>query len=244
MKYILLLILFFPLVAFGIDTFGIDKEHQLKFSKLAENVYQHTSHKIIEPWGMVEASGLVIVDGSNAHIIDTPWTIAETKKLTEWIKSKGLILKTAVVTHFHEDASGGLSFLNGLQIKTYANQLTNKLLKQKQREQASHNVSGNTLELVKGSIEIYYPGAGHTQDNMVVWLPKAKMLFGGCFVKSLNNKRLGNIEDASIIDWPKSMQRLIDKYPGVEIVVPGHGKIGNGSLLTHTLHLTLAAGNR
>ncbi|MEW6999357.1 subclass B1 metallo-beta-lactamase [Colwelliaceae bacterium BS250] len=212
---------------------------QLKVTQLADNVYQHVSYKRIEPWGMVAASGLIVVDGKNAHIIDTPWTQEETEELIKWIKLKDLIVKSSVVTHFHEDASGGIPFLNKSKIKTYATPQTNNLLNLKHREISSDEISSNTFELVKDTIEIFYPGAGHTEDNIVVWLPKSNILFGGCFVKSMNSKNLGNTEDASVKDWSESIQKVINKYPNIEVVVPGHGKVGDQSLLRHTAQLAL-----
>lgn len=215
------------------------EEHKLKLTKLADNVYQHISYKKIGSYGMVAASGLVVLDGSNAYIIDTPWTVKDTKKLVAWIASKNLTLKSAVVTHFHKDASGGLSFLNSLKIKTYATPLTNKLLDSKKRQKSNHEINNSEYELLTNTIEIFYPGAGHSQDNIVVWLPKEKILFGGCFVKSIESKGLGYMGNASVNDWPTSIQHVINKYPNVKTVVPGHGKIGDISLLKHTAELAL-----
>ncbi|WP_286267041.1 subclass B1 metallo-beta-lactamase [Thalassotalea atypica] len=211
----------------------------LKMVQLTDNVYQHISYKEVAPWGLVGASGLVVIDGENAHIIDTPWTVAETKQLLQWIKSKNLTVKSSVVTHFHEDASGGMSLLNELNIKTYATELTNTLLSENEKEPSNHVITKNTFELVPDSIEVFYPGAGHSQDNIVVWLPQSNMLFGGCFIKSLGSKSLGYTGDASIPDWPKSISNVINKYPNIKTVVPGHGKVGNKALLHHTAQMTL-----
>ncbi|MGV2873384.1 hypothetical protein [Colwellia sp. E150_009] len=71
------------------------------------------------------------------------------------------------------------------------------------------------------------------------WREYAQILFGGCFVKSLNSKNLGNIEDAVIKDWPDSIQQVINKYPNIKMVVPGHGNIGGINLLKHTTKLAL-----
>lgn len=232
MKFITILVLFLSCSAFA-------KDSQLKITQLADNVYQHISYKKIEPWGMVGATGLIVVDGNNAHIIDTPWTQKGTEKLFAWITSKNLMLKSSIITHFHEDASGGISFLNASKIKTYATTLTNNLLDSNHREKSSDEISSTTFELVKNTIEIFYPGAGHTQDNIVVWLPKNDILFGGCFIKSLNSTNLGNTKDASLKDWPTSIQRVINKYPSIKIVVPGHGKAGGMNLLKHTQRLAL-----
>jgi glyoxylase-like metal-dependent hydrolase (beta-lactamase superfamily II) len=236
MKYIVIIFLFFSMV-----TFADGNDQKLKITKLANNVYQHISYQEIAPWGMIGASGLIVVDGNNAHIIDTPWTQEDTEELIDWITSKGLIAKSGVVTHFHEDASGGIPLLNRAKIKTYATALTNTLLDAKQREKSSHEITTNEYELVTDTIDVFYPGAGHSQDNIVVWLPKAKILFGGCFVKSINSKGLGYTGNASIEEWPKSIQKVINKYPDLKLVVPGHGNIGDISLLTHTAQLALDA---
>lgn len=95
--------------------------------------------------------------------------------------------------------------------------------------------------VAEGAIEVFYPGPGHSSDNIVVWLPEHKFLFGGCFVKSLNSKSLGYTDDADIEKWPHSMQKLINNYPTVKRVLPGHGKIGNTELLTHTKFLAVNA---
>ena len=237
MKSIMLFMLFVPSLVFANN----ESINKLKINKLSDNVYQHISSKWVEPWGLVEASGLVVINGTEAHMIDTPWTTQATKDLLEWIEAKGLTLKSAVVTHFHEDASGDLPLLNNLKIKTYATSLTNKLLKSKQKETSSDEIVSNTFELVEGVVSVFYPGAGHTEDNIVVWLPQEKILFGGCFVKSLHAKHLGNTEDAVISEWANSIQNVINQYPGIEVVVPGHGAVGDTSLLTHTQKLALSA---
>jgi len=219
--------------------FASEEVFKFKVTKLTDNVYQHISYKNVGSYGMVGASGLVVLDGSNAHIIDTPWSVKDTTKLVAWIASKNLTLKSAVVTHFHPDASGGLSFLNSLKIKTYATSLTNKLLDSKQREKSSDEITSNEFALLTDKIEAFYPGAGHSQDNIVIWLAKEKMLFGGCFVKSIKSKSLGYTGHASVKDWPISIQNVINKYPNVDKVLPGHGEIGDISLLRHTAQLAL-----
>jgi glyoxylase-like metal-dependent hydrolase (beta-lactamase superfamily II) len=60
---------------------------------------------------------------------------------------------------------------------------------------------------------------------------------GGCLVKSIDAKALGNIEDASLAEWPESLTRIKDKYSSAEIVIPGHGNQGSLKLIDHTLKL-------
>ena len=120
----------------------------LNIKKLSNNVFQHISFKRVEPWGLVETSGLVVINGTEAHMIDTPWTTQATIELIAWIETKGLTIKSTVVTHFHEDSSNDLTLLNDLKIKTYATSLTNKLLKSNQKETSSDEISSNTFEFI------------------------------------------------------------------------------------------------
>ena len=68
----------------------------------------------------------------------------------------------------------------------------------------------------------------------MVWLPKAQLLFGGCLVKSAHSKSMGYIAEASLTDWPVTISKVKATYPDAEVIVPGHGAIGNAQLLDHT----------
>jgi glyoxylase-like metal-dependent hydrolase (beta-lactamase superfamily II) len=92
---------------------------------------------------------------------------------------------------------------------------------------------------VDNILEVFYPGAGHTKDNVVVWIPSAKVVFGGCLIRSLNSRGLGNLSDAYPEEWGKSALAVKETYPDSLIVVPGHGKRGDRSLIDHTINLTI-----
>ncbi|MFY8350688.1 subclass B1 metallo-beta-lactamase [Pseudoalteromonas sp. SSM20] len=230
MKHIFYSLLALPMLASA-------AQFELTVTAIDENIYQHVSYEQVGKWGMVGASGLVVVDGKDAFFIDTPWSNSDTEKLVDWTQEQGFTLKAAVVTHFHQDASGGLDALNKRNIPTYAYKKTNQLLEKHKGLSATHIIEENKFSLLKDKIEVFYPGGGHTADNVVVWLEKPQMLFGGCFVKGLNSKNLGNLEDAVVSKWPTSIENTLKQFPNIKLVVPGHGKAGNKELLTHTLHL-------
>jgi metallo-beta-lactamase class B len=94
-----------------------------------------------------------------------------------------------------------------------------------------------TFVVGREHLELFYPGAGHTIDNSVVWIPERKILFGGCLVKSTSSTDLGNIADADLKEWPRSIHKVMDKFPATEVVIPGHGTSGGMELLQHTLDL-------
>ncbi|BBN83534.1 beta-lactamase [Pseudoalteromonas sp. A25] len=213
------------------------KAAKIDIQIINDQVYQHTSYQEIKPWGMVATNGLVMIDKNEAYIIDTPWTEEGTEQLVKWLRAKNLTPKAAIISHYHQDASNGIAYLTRNGIPTYANQLTNQLLSKHKRMQSSHSITEPHYSLANQQIEVFYPGAGHTTDNIVVWLPNQKLLFGGCFVKSLDSKNLGNLADANVKQWPESITHLLTKYPNIKQVVPGHGKLGGIELLKHTAQL-------
>ena len=91
------------------------------------------------------------------------------------------------------------------------------------------------------TVEVFYPGAGHTADNLVVWLPKSNVLFGGCFIRSLETSSLGYAGEARIEEWPALVDNVLRRYPEAVTVVPGHGKSGDIGLLYHTRQLAASA---
>ncbi|EMB9888304.1 TPA: metallo-beta-lactamase, partial [Pseudomonas aeruginosa] len=151
--------------------------------------------------------------------------------LVNWFIEHGYRIKGSISTHFHGDSTAGIEWLNSQSISTYASELTNELLKKDNKVQATNSFSGVSYSLIKNKIEVFYPGPGHTQDNVVVWLPEKKILFGGCFVKP---DGLGNLGDANLEAWPKSAKILMSKYGKAKLVVPSHSEIGNASLLQRT----------
>ena len=75
-------------------------------------------------------------------------------------------------------------------------------------------------------------------DNIVVWIPSELILFAGCMIKSGNSKDLGNTVDGDLIAYPKTIDKLITKFPKAKIVIPGHGQFGGLDLITHTKELS------
>src|SRR5690606_11418935 len=102
----------------------------------------------------------------NAFIVDTPWSVQDTETLVRWIRKNDYDLLGSISTHWHEDRTAGIKWLNDQSISTYATSLTNHLLKENNRELAKHTLKESESKLADGLIEIFYPGGGHTIDNI------------------------------------------------------------------------------
>lgn len=56
-------------------------------------------------------------------------------------------------------------------------------------------------------------------------------------MKSTSAKDLGNVADAYVNEWSTSIENVLKRYRNINVVVPGHGEVGNKGLLLHTLDL-------
>ena len=212
----------------------------LEVTQFTEHVFLHTSYMKIDG-KRFSSNGLIFVSGDSAVVIDTPVNDLLSEQLLAWISEQGFKTLAVIPTHFHVDNLGGLKAFHEAGIPSYANALTLKLAAEHQYE-VPENSFTDSLELKVGKekIECWFPGAGHTLDNIVVWIPSERILFGGCLVKPVTATGLGNTADADVQAWPQSIQNVIERYPQADIVVPGHGDPGGKALLRHTYELLTA----
>ncbi len=208
----------------------------LTVRKLAEDVYLHTSLTELKNYGRISANGLIYTSEGKALIIDTPWTDEETAGLISWIEDTLHAAVTGVVvTHWHQDCMGGLAEVHRRHIISYGFSGTADIARLKELPVPVKTFSDSlNLKTGGGSCLCWFPGEGHTSDNIIVWIPGKKLLFGGCLVKSMAARGPGNTLDANMTEWPKTIQRLLDRYPDIMITVPGHGAPGGRELLIHT----------
>lgn len=206
--------------------------------KLGDGVWMHRSYIGIGDQRL-HANGLFFVTEYGITIIDAPWTPIASDDLLDWLESEfEQPVSRLVITHAHEDRLGGIDPFVERNTPIYGNQATADLARQR-GWYAPNYIFDRNLVLRSGdhAIELLYPGAGHTEDNIVVWVPEARVLFGGCLVKSAHATSLGFTGDANEQAWPASLQRVVSRYPEAELVIPGHGLPGDHELVENTLEL-------
>ncbi|MDA7027815.1 subclass B1 metallo-beta-lactamase [Bacillus sp. CLL-7-23] len=246
--YRLLLTLFVTLISFHNQISAYSKtsspqltnqDKSITLTKLNDKVWAHTSYN---DWNgqTYDHNGLVVSTSQGVVLIDTAWgNDQKTEELLKMIKKhlqKKVVL--AFITHAHDDSISGIRALLKQGIDVRSTKLTAKLAKAYGYPSPKPTLDVNPIMKVGDIvIEAFYPGEGHSQDNITVWLPKSKLLFGGCLIKSLGASDLGNLSDANVEQWDDSVKKVIEKYPHVKTVVPGHGNWGDKSLLFHTIDL-------
>lgn len=75
-----------------------------------------------------------------------------------------------------------------------------------------------TLDLGDRKVELHYLGRGHTDNDIVITVPDASVLFAGDLLENAPAPAFG---DSYPIAWVETGHALVDNVKG--IVVPGHG---------------------
>lgn len=210
----------------------------LKITSINDNLFVHISYLNTEKYGKVGCNGTVYFNGNEAIVFDAPTNDVASSELIQWIqKDQKKKIKAVVATHFHRDCVGGLKEFHDQGITSYANEQTIELAKNRNEmvpengfDQELKMMIGNQLTLTK------YFGAGHTTDNVIGYIPGEKAIFGGCLIKGIHAGK-GNLADANVTEWPKTIANIKREIPDLQIVIPGHGKNGGTELLEYTRKL-------
>jgi metallo-beta-lactamase class B len=246
MKYIITFITaIFAVNTIHANSYKIFKvSEDLQIIKLSQYAYIHISYADTE-WGRIASNGLIYIQNHKAFLFDTPMDEPTTRLLVKFIADS---LNTQIIgfvpNHWHADCIGGLKYLHSIGVKSYANAMTIEYAQENGYEKPQHAFSDSlVLKLGKKEIVCIYPGAAHSMDNIVVWLPGENLLFGGCMVKDLNAKNMGNYADGDLKQWPETINRVMNRFPAAKIVIPGHGQFGGFDMLKHTHELAKAHAN-
>lgn len=248
MKRKLVALLCLPLLATGVFLGAQDKvvlRADVEIIPLAPGVWRHVTWKDFGHGRKVPANGLIVVENGHAALVDTPWTPEQTAVLLDWAeKELKARVEIAVVGHSHVDCLGGLPEVHKRGIRSIGLDRTRELALKAGVEAPKETFAGSTQLAVGGlEVELFHPGAGHTADNIVTWIPAKQVQFGGCFVKSADARSLGNTDESDLAAWPASLARLRDRFPGAQKIVPGHGDPGGWELVENTLRLLSAGKN-
>ncbi|MEY8759811.1 subclass B1 metallo-beta-lactamase [Chryseobacterium tongliaoense] len=214
------------------------QSENLIITRLSKNIYQHISFLNTDSFGKVSCNGMIVEDGNEAVILDTPTNDKSSEELISWIKNKLHSKVNAVVaTHFHNDCVGGLKEFDKNNIPSYASNKTIELAGNSNANVPDHGFNDAiTLNGGKQKIVVKYFGEGHTKDNVVAYVPDQRAMFGGCLIKEKDAEK-GYLGDANVHAWSETVEKVKKAYPEAKIIIPGHGDTGGQELLDYTIQL-------
>ncbi|MDE5437400.1 subclass B1 metallo-beta-lactamase BlaB-13 [Elizabethkingia meningoseptica] len=221
----------------GLNAFG-QETPEVKIEKLKDNLYVYTTYNTFNGTKYA-ANAVYLVTSKGVVVIDSPWGEEKFKNFTDEIyKRHGKKVIMNIATHSHDDRAGGLEYFKSLGVKTYSTKMTDSILAKDNKPRAQYTFDNNkSFKVGKDEFQVYYPGKGHTADNVVVWFPKDKVLVGGCIIKSGDSKNLGFLGEAYVNDWTQSVHNIQKKFPNVQYVVAGHDDWKDQTAIQHTLDL-------
>ncbi len=199
-------------------------------------------------------------------LANAPATEASTRALLGWIGARyGRRRLVVVNSHFHADAMGGNAVLHDAGAETIGSSDTaarivargpsmrDSLVRDHAADPTFADAmaatrfvpparlfdpaEGLVLRFGGEDVRIIHPGPAHSPDNVVVFFPSRRILFGGCMVKG--GASLGYLGDADTARWPDAIRALQALSP--EIVVPGHEGRLDPAQLDRTLELLASA---
>lgn len=220
MKYKLI---FFYSLSFFFGKVSAQADKKLQIEHLSGNFYVYTTYNTYQD-AKVRANGVYLVTKKGVVLFDTPWDTTQFQPLLDSIQlkhQKKVIM--AFATHWHSDKTAGLEYYKQLGISTYTTQLTDELSKKNNAKRADFLMANDTSFAVdQYQFETYYPGEGHTKDNIVIWFPKEKILLGGCLIKGAKDKNLGFLGDGNSQEYANTLLKVQQKFPNPRLIITTH----------------------
>jgi metallo-beta-lactamase class B len=221
-----------------LNIFAQTQNAKLKIIKLTGDFYVYTTYNTYED-SQVPANGMYLVTKDGVVLFDTPWDTTQFQPLLDSIKIKhNKKVVMAFATHWHGDKTAGLEYYKQQGIKTYTTTLTDELSKKNNKKRAEFLMTKDTVFKVgQYSFETYYPGQGHTIDNIVIWFKKEKILFGGCLIKGADDESLGYLGDANVLEYESTLKKVQQKCRNPKYIVIAHSDWKNINSLKHSIKM-------
>lgn len=218
--------------------FGQTEEPRLKISPLTGDFYVYTTYNTYEG-SKIPANGMYLVTDNGVVLFDTPWDNTQYQPLLDSIQLKHHKKVTlCIATHWHSDRTDGLEYYRQKGIKTYTTYLTDQLSKKNNKKRAEYIMEKDTVFTIgQYTFETYYPGQGHTEDNIVIWFNNEKVLYGGCLIKGAEAEDLGNVADGNVTEYETTLKNVQQKYPDPKFIIVSHHDWNNKNSLQHSIKL-------
>lgn len=223
---------------FSANLLSAQTAEKLKITPLTGDFYIYTTYNTYQG-NRIPAHGMYFVTGAGVVLFDTPWDSTQFQPLLDSIQikhQKKVII--CIATHWHSDRTAGLAYYKQKGIKTYTTVLTDELSKKNNKKRAEFLLTTDTVfRAGEYSFETYYPGEGHTADNIIIWFSKERILYGGCLIKGADAENLGFLGDANVNAYETTLKNVQQKCPDPQYIIVSHSDWTNNHSLNHSIKL-------
>ena len=195
---------------------------EVRLYQIADGVWSHIATQSFD--GVVYPSnGLIVRDGDELLLIDTAWGAKTQRHFSRRLKSKLTSRNAQSPRTFMTTASAALMSFGRLGRQRTHHRRHAGLAEAEGNEIPTHSLEGLSSSGDAGlrSSRALHPGAAHSTDNLVVYVPSANVLCGGGAVHELSSTSAGNVADADLAEWPTSVERIQKHYPKQRSSFPG-----------------------
>lgn len=210
----------------------------LSITPLTGDFYVYTTYNFYQDY-RIPAHGMYLVNEEGVVLFDTPWDTTQFQPLLDTIQRRhGKEVSMCIATHWHEDRTAGLEYYAAQGIKTYTTVRTDSLSAQNNHKRAEYLIRNDTVFQIGGyTFETYYPGEGHTADNIVIWFNREKVLYGGCLIKGADADDLGYLGDANAQAYATTLKNVKRAYPRPKYILVSHHDWQDTRSLSHSIRL-------
>ena len=218
----------------------------LVFRQLAPNVWQHTSYLDMPGFGAVASNGLIVRDGGRVLVVDTAWTDDQTAQILNWIKQGdqpagraggGDSRASGQDGRYGRAACGGDCDLCQCVVEPACPARGDGC--GATQPDFSPPMAGFEPATAPnfGLLKVFYPGPGHTSDNITVGIDGTDIAFGGCLIKGRQPSRSAISVMPTLSTTPRQRARLVRRSLVASMIVMSHSAPDSRAAITHTARM-------
>lgn len=167
----------------------------------------------VEPHGVNVG---LIVGSESALLVDSGNSAEQGRELIESATAVADVPVTrVVVTHDHDDHSGGVAGMGGVASIAHEN-----LTAFHPTRQFSMAVA---VDLGDQRVEMIHFGAAHTSSDVIVFVPGENVIFVGDLLEESGDPQID--ETTSLSNWPTALDGVLGASTDDTRFVPGHGAV-------------------
>ena len=203
----------------------------LTLTHLRGNVYV-----VVEQNPLSDENSAVYVGDEFVTVVGATFSPESARQLAKEVaKVTRKPIKEVIDTNYNLDRAGGNSYFKSIGAKIISISLTRDLLQRNWDHMVADarqrypeypesplvlpdtTYPGN-FDLQGGRVKGLYLGPSHAPDDIFVYFPQEKVLYGGCILK----EQLGNLALADLVEYPKTLRKLQQLHLGYTTIIAGH----------------------